>query len=97
MWRTQLHKGGSHEQEGQLRPHGIAYHKGDSGGPLVGDGVLQGTTSWGGNPCAWPRRPSMFTELKLHKKWIEVTVGGNPCCPCTFLSKLTSTDRKSVV
>lgn len=27
MWRTQLHKGGSHEQETQLRHHGIASHK----------------------------------------------------------------------
>lgn len=27
MWRTQLHKGGSHGQEAQLRHHGIAYHK----------------------------------------------------------------------
>ncbi|KAK7805532.1 hypothetical protein U0070_023135 [Myodes glareolus] len=70
---------------------------GDSGGPLICDGVLQGTTSWGGNPCAWPRRPSMFTELKLYKKWIEVTMGGNPCCPCTFLSKLTSTTLPSAL
>ncbi|XP_028714739.1 prostate-specific antigen-like [Peromyscus leucopus] len=53
-------------------------HMGDSGSPLICDGVLQGMTSCGGNPCAWPRWPSMSTKLKLYKKRIEVAMRDNP-------------------
>uniref|UniRef100_A0A8C8UGU3 Peptidase S1 domain-containing protein n=1 Tax=Peromyscus maniculatus bairdii TaxID=230844 RepID=A0A8C8UGU3_PERMB len=63
---------------------------GDSGSPLICDGLLQGMTSCGGNPHAWPRWPSMFNKLKLYKKRIEVTMRDNPWGLRVFLSNLTS-------
>ncbi|XP_055469438.1 prostate-specific antigen-like [Psammomys obesus] len=49
----------------------------DSGVPLVCDGVFQGITSWGGDPCAWPSRPSLFTKVTLYTNWIKVTMKDN--------------------
>nr|XP_014979904.2 prostate-specific antigen isoform X1 [Macaca mulatta] len=51
---------------------------GDSGGPLVCDGVLQGITSWGSQPCALPRRPSLYTKVVRYRKWIQDTIMANP-------------------
>uniref|UniRef100_A0A8D2EDD5 Kallikrein related peptidase 2 n=1 Tax=Theropithecus gelada TaxID=9565 RepID=A0A8D2EDD5_THEGE len=44
------------------------YLYGDSGGPLVCNGVLQGITSWGPEPCALPEKPA----------WIKDTIAANP-------------------
>ncbi|XP_021482415.1 prostate-specific antigen-like [Meriones unguiculatus] len=58
---------------------------GDSGGRLVCDGVLQGITSWGGDPCAWPSRPSLFTKVTLYTNWIKVTMKDNLEVPVASL------------
>ncbi|XP_012883186.1 PREDICTED: kallikrein-2-like [Dipodomys ordii] len=51
---------------------------GDSGGPLICNGMLQGLTSWGGDPCALPRRPALYTKLMPYRKWIEDIMIANP-------------------
>ncbi|KFO26171.1 kallikrein-1 [Fukomys damarensis] len=50
---------------------------GDSGGPLVCDGVLQGITSWGHNPCALPGTPGIYTDVIQYLEWINETVTKN--------------------
>ncbi|XP_047384250.1 kallikrein-2-like [Sciurus carolinensis] len=50
---------------------------GDSGGPLICNGVLQGLTSWGSDPCAVPQRPALYTKLMVYRKWIEDTMVAN--------------------
>ncbi|KAM4825034.1 kallikrein-2-like, partial [Thomomys bottae] len=52
--------------------------KGDSGGPLICNGMLQGLTSWGGDPCALPRQPALYTKLMPYRKWIEDIMIANP-------------------
>ncbi|XP_048185349.1 kallikrein-2-like [Perognathus longimembris pacificus] len=51
---------------------------GDSGGPLICDGMLQGITSWGGNPCALPKQPALYTKLMYYRKWIKEVMMANP-------------------
>ncbi|XP_011801684.1 PREDICTED: prostate-specific antigen isoform X4 [Colobus angolensis palliatus] len=51
---------------------------GDSGGPLVCNGVLQGITSWGSQPCALPQKPSLYTKVVRYRKWIKDTIMANP-------------------
>ncbi|XP_076987150.1 kallikrein-8-like isoform X2 [Tamandua tetradactyla] len=49
--------------------------QGDSGGPLVCDGVLQGITSWGSDPCGRPQRPGVYTNICRYLVWIKKTMG----------------------
>jgi secreted trypsin-like serine protease len=54
---------------------GVGTCHGDSGGPLLSpDGpaglVLVGVTSWGGDPCAGPAVPSVFTRLTAYSNAI---------------------------
>uniref|UniRef100_A0A8C9PRR9 Kallikrein-8 n=1 Tax=Spermophilus dauricus TaxID=99837 RepID=A0A8C9PRR9_SPEDA len=49
--------------------------QGDSGGPLVCDGLLQGITSWGSDPCGRPDRPGVYTNLCRYLDWIKKTMG----------------------
>ncbi|XP_037588773.1 kallikrein-2-like [Cebus imitator] len=51
--------------------------KGDSGGPLVCNGVLQGITSWGPDPCALPEKPGVYTKVVHYRKWIKDTIMAN--------------------
>ncbi|XP_010367872.1 prostate-specific antigen isoform X1 [Rhinopithecus roxellana] len=51
---------------------------GDSGGPLICNGVLQGITSWGSQPCALPQKPSLYTKVVHYRKWIKDTIMANP-------------------
>ncbi|XP_021045350.1 kallikrein 1-related peptidase b22-like isoform X2 [Mus pahari] len=51
---------------------------GDSGGPLICDGVLQGITSWGGNPCGEPNTPGIYTKLIKFTSWIKDTMEKKP-------------------
>ncbi|XP_055093904.1 prostate-specific antigen isoform X7 [Symphalangus syndactylus] len=51
---------------------------GDSGGPLVCNGVLQGITSWGPEPCALPEKPAVYTKVVHYRKWIKDTIAANP-------------------
>ncbi|XP_021010732.1 kallikrein 1-related peptidase b26-like, partial [Mus caroli] len=44
---------------------------GDSGGPLICDGVLQGTTSNGPEPCGKPGVPAIYTNLIKFNSWIK--------------------------
>nr|KAF6270048.1 kallikrein related peptidase 8 [Pipistrellus kuhlii] len=50
--------------------------QGDSGGPLVCDGVLQGITSWGSDPCGQSKRPGVYTNLCRYLDWIKKTIHG---------------------
>ncbi|KFO26165.1 Kallikrein-8 [Fukomys damarensis] len=49
--------------------------QGDSGGPLVCDGILQGITSWGSDPCGKPDKPGVYTSICRYHKWIKKTMG----------------------
>ncbi|XP_037373007.1 kallikrein-8-like [Talpa occidentalis] len=49
--------------------------QGDSGGPLVCNGVLQGITSWGSDPCGRPERPGVYTNICRYLNWIKKTTG----------------------
>jgi secreted trypsin-like serine protease len=49
--------------------------QGDSGGPLVCNGVLQGITSWGSDPCGRPEKPGVYTNICLYRDWIKETMG----------------------
>ncbi|XP_021048879.1 epidermal growth factor-binding protein type B-like [Mus pahari] len=51
---------------------------GDSGGPLICDGVLQGTTSFGPEPCGEPGIPGVYTKLIKFTSWIKDTMTKNP-------------------
>ncbi|XP_057568981.1 kallikrein-8 [Hippopotamus amphibius kiboko] len=48
--------------------------QGDSGGPLVCDGVLQGITSWGSDPCGQPENPGVYTNICRYLNWIKKTM-----------------------
>ncbi|XP_055347429.1 chymotrypsin-like elastase family member 2A [Paramacrobiotus metropolitanus] len=55
--------------------------QGDSGGPLVCDDgdsqwKLYGIVSWG-MKCGHPHKPSVYTNVMHHKKWIYDTVAAN--------------------
>ncbi|XP_051005629.1 kallikrein-2-like [Acomys russatus] len=50
---------------------------GDSGGPLICDGMLQGIVSAGGDPCAQPSWPSIFTKLTPYIEWLKTTMEDN--------------------
>lgn len=54
------------------------FPQGDSGGPLICDRMLQGITSWGGDPCAYPRKPCLFTKVSAHMDWIKANIKNNP-------------------
>ncbi|XP_011766233.2 kallikrein-2 isoform X1 [Macaca nemestrina] len=57
---------------------------GDSGGPLVCNGVLQGITSWGPEPCALPEKPAVYTKVVHYWKWIKDTFAANPRVPPSY-------------
>ncbi|XP_049643533.1 blarina toxin-like [Suncus etruscus] len=50
---------------------------GDSGGPLICDGMFQGTTSWGGTPCAEPGEPGLYVKVFTYVNWILETIEAN--------------------
>nr|XP_008757702.1 prostate-specific antigen-like [Rattus norvegicus] len=51
---------------------------GDSGTTLLCDRMLQGITSWGGNPCAYPKKPSIFTKVSKCMNWIKANLQITP-------------------
>lgn len=54
------------------------FSQGDSGTTLICDRMLQGITSWGGNPCAYPKKPSIFTKVSKHMNWIKANLQITP-------------------
>eukprot|EP00073_Rattus_norvegicus_P043859 XP_017445935.1 PREDICTED: prostate-specific antigen-like [Rattus norvegicus] len=51
---------------------------GDSGTTLICDRMLQGITSRGSNPCAYPKKPSIFTKVSKHMNWIKANLQITP-------------------
>lgn len=51
---------------------------GDSGGPLICDGILQGITSWGYDPCGAPKKPAIYTKVLKFTTWIQEVMDKNP-------------------
>lgn len=53
---------------------------GDSGGPLICDRMLQGITARGSDPCAYPRKPSIFTKVSTYMSTYmnKVNIKSNP-------------------
>uniref|UniRef100_A0A1W7RJW9 Snake venom serine protease n=1 Tax=Agkistrodon contortrix contortrix TaxID=8713 RepID=A0A1W7RJW9_AGKCO len=56
--------------------------KGDSGGPLICNGQFQGIVSWGGDPCAQPREPGLYTKVFDYLHWIQSIIAGNTTATC---------------
>uniref|UniRef100_A0A1W7RJU4 Snake venom serine protease n=1 Tax=Agkistrodon contortrix contortrix TaxID=8713 RepID=A0A1W7RJU4_AGKCO len=55
---------------------------GDSGGPLICNGQFQGILSLGGNPCAKPRKPGLYTKVFDYTDWIQSIIAGNTDATC---------------
>nr|AAB01070.1 preprotrimubin [Protobothrops mucrosquamatus] len=55
---------------------------GDSGGPLICNGQFQGIVSWGGDPCAQPHEPGLYTNVFDHLDWIKGIIAGNTDVTC---------------
>ncbi|XP_054856103.1 gilatoxin-like [Eublepharis macularius] len=49
--------------------------RGDSGGPLVCDNKLHGVVSLGGDPCAQPELPAVYTNISHYVDWIQEHIG----------------------
>nr|Q9I8X2.1 RecName: Full=Thrombin-like enzyme acutobin; Short=SVTLE; AltName: Full=Fibrinogen-clotting enzyme; AltName: Full=Snake venom serine protease; Short=SVSP; Flags: Precursor [Deinagkistrodon acutus]AAF76377.1 thrombin-like protein acutobin precursor [Deinagkistrodon acutus] len=54
----------------------------DSGGPLICDGQFQGVVNWGGNPCAQPNMPALYTKVYDYNDWIRSITAGNTTAAC---------------
>ncbi|XP_032665760.1 trypsin-like isoform X2 [Odontomachus brunneus] len=50
--------------------------QGDSGGGMVCNGILTGVVS-GGQGCALPKFPGVYSNVFYYKDWIESTIGQN--------------------
>nr|UVJ66757.1 kallikrein-like serine protease [Trimeresurus gracilis] len=61
---------------------GIDTCAGDSGAPLICNGEFQGIVSWGGDPCAQPREPALYTNVFDHLDWIQSIIAGNTDATC---------------
>nr|AUS82549.1 serine endopeptidase [Crotalus scutulatus] len=61
---------------------GIDTCVGDSGGPLICNGQFQGIVSWGGNPCAQPHVPALYTKVFDYIDWIQSIIAGNTNVTC---------------
>nr|QBF53412.1 serine proteinase SP-6 [Vipera ammodytes ammodytes] len=55
---------------------------GDSGAPLICNGQLQGLLSWGGDPCAQPLQPGLYTDIFDYSDWIKSIIAGNTTATC---------------
>nr|UMK70495.1 Kallikrein 1 [Bitis atropos] len=55
---------------------------GDSGGPLICNGQFHGITSWGGDPCAQPNEPALYTDVFYYSNWIKSIIAGNTTATC---------------
>ncbi|XP_039181651.1 snake venom serine protease isoform X3 [Crotalus tigris] len=55
---------------------------GDSGGPLICNGEIQGIVSWGGDICAQPHEPGIYTKVFDYTDWIQNIIAGNTDATC---------------
>lgn len=49
---------------------GIDTCQGDSGGAMICDNVIKGIVSYG-KGCAKPNKPGIYTNVYIHRKWIQ--------------------------
>ncbi|KAL7981134.1 hypothetical protein Chor_005368 [Crotalus horridus] len=54
----------------------------DSGEPLICNGQIQSIVSLGGDTCAQPCEPGLYTKVFDYTDWIQSIISGNIAATC---------------